>query len=188
MRLNIYIISHPIIQILSSSIIYDKNNTISSFNYKYLGVLLIYEMMRKNIKTKSIYIKNINSVKKNYYIDQNQKYYMITNLINTYTIISDIKILMPEIEIIDIKNKENICDKINENNKLNIGNINNNIIIFDVILYESSIIELMMYIRQNTKISINNIQIACLACYNQLLDKLGNEYPTLNIYTTKIIQ
>lgn len=188
MQLNIYIISHPVIRLLSNSINYDKNHNFISDKYNYIGLLLIYEIMRKCIKTQSIYIKKINFIEKIYHTDPNEKYYIITNLINTYSMITNIKKIIPEIQLIHIENKEKNFAAINQINKLNLLKNNKKIIIFDDILYESNIIELIKYIIENTKVSINNIQIACLACYNQLLDKLGSRYPTLNIYTTKIIQ
>nr|YP_009397337.1 uracil phosphoribosyltransferase [Thuretia quercifolia]ARW66523.1 uracil phosphoribosyltransferase [Thuretia quercifolia] len=185
MKLNIYIISHPIIKILSNSII--RNNKIiikDSQQYKYLGFLLIYETMRKYINIKSIYIKKTNYVKTIYVTDPNKENYIFTNLIETYKIIGEITLLLPEIKVVNIDTKKKI-EKIH----LDLKNTNTNkeIIIFDTVLKSTWIIEIVKDLNKNKEICIENIKIACLACYNQILNKLGKEYPKLQIYTTEII-
>nr|QCI06375.1 hypothetical protein [Dictyurus purpurascens] len=184
MQLNIYIVSHPIIKILSNSIIENNKITnISIYNEKYLGFLLIYELMRKYIKINSIYIKKINYVKKIYIKNHNKQHYIITNLIETYKIIGEITSLLPDIKIININTKQNIQQIENLQNIT----FNTEIIIFDKILKSSWILQIIRHLIRKRKICIENIQIVCLACYNQILDKLGNEYPKLEIYTAKII-
>ena len=190
MRLNIYIISHPIIKLLSNSIIYTKNDYSYLYHYKYIGLLLIYEIMRKYLIIQSVYIKKVYYIRQIYQIGLKERYYIITDIVKTYNIITDIKLLMPDIEIININNNNTSQHFLDLENikELSLINYNKNVIILDSVLYESTFIDLITYIIKNTTISINNIQIACLACYNELLDKLGYEYPNLNVYTTKIIK
>nr|QCI04536.1 hypothetical protein [Apoglossum ruscifolium] len=187
MLLNIYLISHPIIKILSNSITYLNNNqTINEYNYKYLGLFLIYEIMRKHISLKSIYINKISYIKEISILDSNIEYYIITNLLNTHYIIGDIKILIPNINIINITNNiESMNDQIKE--QINYLNKNKKIIILDNILDQSWTMILISNLINELNINTNSINIACLACYNQILDNIGQKYPQLNIYTTKII-
>ena len=37
------------------------------------------------------------------------------------------------------------------------------------------------------KITLNNIHIGCIECYNHILEKLGEQYRNIDIYTNKII-
>jgi len=187
MQLNIYIISHPLIQLLYNSIDNRTNSNISIYNHKYIGLILLYETMRKYVEIQTIYIKNINSIKTSYYKNPCEKHFIITNIVNTYHIISDIKTLIPEVKIIHIDSKKRNLSNIYKDNNLNLLNKKYKIIILYDILYDYNTINLIDDIIENTNISINNIQIACLACYSQLLNKIGSKYPTLNIYTTKII-
>nr|YP_009295228.1 uracil phosphoribosyltransferase [Dasya binghamiae]AOH77240.1 uracil phosphoribosyltransferase [Dasya binghamiae] len=187
MLLNIYLISHPIIKLLSRSIITSQiNQEKYDYNSKYIGLFLMYEIMRKYIKIKPIYIKQISYTKEIYMLNKNQEYYVITNLLNTYQTIGELQILIPNIKILHIDNNKQLFD-INIIKKINTLNKNIHIIIFDNILQKSWIIELIEQLTNENNIYITDIHIACIACYNQLLEKLGQKYPSLNLYTTKII-
>lgn len=184
MPLNIYIISHPIFKLLTNSINLNTNNKQEYLhNYKYIGFILIYEIIRKYIKIKKIYIKCINYIKEIYIIDSDQQYYLFTNLAHNYQMIGDITILIPNITIINVE------DNITELFKNQTNNIDNkaHIIILDIIMNTYSIIELIKYLEVETNISLNNIHIGCIECYNHILEKLGEQYRNIDIYTNKII-
>lgn len=183
MALNIYIISHPILKLFTNTIIYNQINTNTS-QEKYIGLILIYEMIRKYIKVKQIYIKYINYIREINIIQPDQTYYIFTNLINTYNMIADIKILLPNIKIINFEENINKSFK----NKTKDINKKANIIILDIILNKSSCIDLIKYLQIEINIPLHNINICCIKCYNDILEKLGTQYPKLNIYTAQIIQ
>nr|QCI07643.1 hypothetical protein [Nitophyllum punctatum] len=188
MQLNIYILSHPIIKLLSNSINININQKQkNSYLYRYVGTFLIYEITRGYLHTKPIYIKQILHIKQMSLLDKNTNYYIITDLIQTFNLIGDIKIILPSIKILNINNKkqENFQNTLKELN--NHQHINKHIIILEIILSEIWIIKLIKSLRDDYEIPIKNIHITSLACYNQILEQLGKEYPKVNIYTTKII-
>nr|YP_009393620.1 uracil phosphoribosyltransferase [Bostrychia simpliciuscula]ARW62182.1 uracil phosphoribosyltransferase [Bostrychia simpliciuscula] len=191
MQLNIYKISHPIIQFLSSSIINKTTSkSLHEQHYKYIGLLFIYEVLRKYIKTEELYIKNIHYTKNVNLINLQNRCYIFTDLPSTYRMITDIKILLPNIEIVHVEYKnDHTIDKeiknINKNIELKYFNIN--IFILDEIIKNEEIIKLIKYLKRHTKVPSENMHIACIACYNEILNKLSNIYPKLKVYTTKII-
>nr|YP_009391954.1 uracil phosphoribosyltransferase [Acrosorium ciliolatum]ARW60098.1 uracil phosphoribosyltransferase [Acrosorium ciliolatum] len=181
MPLNIYIISHPIIKLLTNSFI---NNTIQyEYTYKYIGFILIYEILRKYIKIKQIHIKCIYYTQIINILDKSETYYIFTDLVNTYHMITDIKILLPNIKIINFEEKINLSLK----EKIKNINRNNNILILEMNLNKYSTIELITQLQKEADISLNKITIGCIKCNNDILEKLGIQYPKLNIYTTQII-
>nr|YP_009397542.1 uracil phosphoribosyltransferase [Dasyclonium flaccidum]ARW66728.1 uracil phosphoribosyltransferase [Dasyclonium flaccidum] len=201
MQLNIYTISHPIIELLTNSIINTKNNKYkykykykykSDYKYKYSGFLLMYEILRKYIKIQKIYIKHIYSIKNLYFINSSTKHIILTDLSNTYNMITEIKSLIPDIEIIhtEYKNQNNyqldriIKERINYN-KSKYNNIN--IFILDIVISDDKITRLIKLLENQTELSLNNINIACIACYENILSHLGKISPKLKVYTTKIL-
>lgn len=188
MQLNIYLISHPIIKLLSSSSNYQ--NTSNYINEKkYLGLLLFYEMMRKNFFIQTLYIKQILNFKTIYLPDFHQNNYIITNLSDTYFIVSEIVGIIPNLEIINIDQfhqdyyaKHKIKEML-----LSCKKIKKKIIIFNTTLIENYIIQIIEFLISEIKINIEEINITCLTCSNQVLNKISKKYSELNIYTTKII-
>jgi len=179
MQLNIYNVSHPIIKLLSNVIWQKKQNPIiSSYYYNNLGLLLMYEILRKHIIVKRVYIKHIHSTKLLNLVNNKIKYIIITDLLNNYEMLTNIKMLLPNIEIIDI-NYENI---LKENNSKN-----TEIFIFEKQLKSSNILELIKYLKLKHSISVKNINVACIISYQHTLNELGYEYPKLKVYTTEII-
>lgn len=186
MQLNIYLISHPIIKFLSDSIIYSKDNSIKKTKYSHhIGLLLIYEIMRKWTKIRNIYIKKLSYIQELSLLDSNQKYYIFTNLLQTYQIVTEIESLLPNIKIIHAEYNEHISFQKN----IIFSNFQTNnikIIILEKILYQDYIIKLIQELHINQNIPLDKINIACISCYKPILDIIGKKYPELNIYTTKI--
>nr|QCI05939.1 hypothetical protein [Dasysiphonia japonica] len=187
MLLNIYILSHPIIKLLSPSITQlNTNEEINHDNIKYIGIFLIYEITRKYISLESIYIKKIFYIQEIHLPNKNEEYYIITDLVKTYKIIGEIQNLIPNIKILHINNQRSLSE-INIKEENNCLNQNKHIIIFENIITTNLIINLIEQLNNKNNIKIKNIHITCIACYNQVLDELGQRYPQLNLYTTKII-
>lgn len=189
MQLNIYLIDHPIIQSLSKSIRADqRENKFQIQNYKYIGLILIYEISRKWITVHSLYIKKIKYTKEIILPKNQEKYYICTPIHDTYQMLSELSCILPQVQIIDTANdiklfKNNLQSCINKSNSKNIK-----IIILETILYNTYIIELIKYLNKEELIPITNIHIGCITCYNTILNLIGQHYSQLKIYTTKIIQ
>nr|YP_009395890.1 uracil phosphoribosyltransferase [Herposiphonia versicolor]ARW64870.1 uracil phosphoribosyltransferase [Herposiphonia versicolor] len=182
MTLNIYEISHPIVKVITSKM----NENHIEYNYKYIGLLLFYEIFRKNIETNKIYIKYIKRIKNFNVIKKNNQYIMLTNMSYTFDMISEIKIILPDIKIIhtDYKNKNNINESL-RNIKIDLKN--SKIFIIEKITDNDQILELIHYLNKEKKIENKNIKIGCIISKKNVLKKIGNEYSELQLYTTKII-
>lgn len=187
MKLNIYNISHPIIKILSNTTVANNNNSsLSSYYCKNFGLLFMYEILRKYIKVETIYIQLIDSTKELKLISNSQKYLVATNICNTYEIISDIKTLLPNIDIINIS-YNNISNEqsINEKTKKPINNAQ--IFILEKHLNNINVMNTIKYFISIKEIPIKNIAIACITSEHGILKQLGNIYPSMRVYTTKIL-
>nr|YP_009397948.1 uracil phosphoribosyltransferase [Sonderella linearis]ARW67134.1 uracil phosphoribosyltransferase [Sonderella linearis] len=189
MKLNIYKISHPIIKLLKNiELNNEQNMSIYENNYKYIGLFLIYEVFRKYIKTKQVYIKNIKKTDKLYLVTPKIKYYILTDLSITYSMILDIQMILPNIKIIHnnhlVKNKINIKDKIHLNKK-NDDNIK--FFLLEKTINNDKILKSIKYLNEEINISLDHINIITINCNHEIINKIGNIYPTLRIYTTQII-
>lgn len=187
MPLNIYTFSHPIIQLLTNSIINkEPNKSLYQFNYQYIGLLLMYEILRNHIETKILYVKYLNFTQDYHLIDSKKKLYILTDLSKTYQMTTKINILLPQIKIehIDYQNLDMLNKTIN---KFNLNNNNNMFFILEKTLKSEKIMIIIKYLIKHTPLSLKNISICCTICSHEILNKLGKLYPSLQIYTTKII-
>lgn len=186
MQLNIYNISHPIIKILSSLTRQEKENIIlSSYYHKQIGLLLIYEVLRKHITIHEIYIKSLYSTKLFNVISKEKKYIIFTNLRDNYNMVSEIQMLISNIKIIDISyNNRTGKDK----DIYKIINSAKYLEIFILMreLRTIKIIDIIQEIKLQNNISTDNIQIISIIAYQDILTRLSYHYPQLKIYTTKI--
>ena len=115
MRLNIYLISHPIIQKLSTQIRYSISTySQTRTNYRLLQkiyILLVYEVVRKWITINTVYIQNIDNFTELNLFNSQESYLIITNLMNCGNIIHDLNDMLPKSYIQHINlNRENIID------------------------------------------------------------------------------
>nr|ARW60301.1 uracil phosphoribosyltransferase [Laurencieae sp.] len=187
MQLNIYKISHPIIQLLSNvAIIKSNNKVMDSYYYKNLGMLLMYEILRKYVSVQKIYIKSVYSTIQLNLINQREQYFVITDLSTTYEIVSDIKTLLPNIDIINIGYKDILNDS-NSINNIQLNNQNTKIFILEKKLNSVATINTVKYLISNNKIPINDINIACIISEQNILRQLSYNYPTIKVYTTQIL-
>nr|QCI04238.1 hypothetical protein [Anotrichium furcellatum] len=189
MQLNIYTISHPIIKLLTdnkiSNGIYEKFQT---NNDKYITLFLIYEISRKWIKINHIYIKQFNYIKEITILNHREKYFLCTYISKNYNILPEIKMLIPQIEIVDTENNLEIFKKNFQQKIKDFINKDIQILIFEKTLLDSCIINVLNYLTISEYIPIQHINIACIYCNHQTLNIIGNQYSQLKIYTTKIIQ
>nr|YP_009391544.1 uracil phosphoribosyltransferase [Platysiphonia delicata]ARW59688.1 uracil phosphoribosyltransferase [Platysiphonia delicata] len=177
MLLNIYLISHPLIKTLSNSITdFNENKNYNHNKYKYLGLFLFYEMFRKHINIYKIYIKAISNIKQVNLLSSKKDYYIITDLLNTYNVIGEIKSLVPEIQVLNYKQEI----------KFNKNELSKQIILLEILLDNKKIIDLISLLIEEYNINENDILVACIASKNEVLKKMGEMFPNLKIYTTKI--
>lgn len=194
MRLNVYIITHPIIKQLSNQLkhclYYNKTNQISKNSHliSYLYILLIYEVVRTWLKTSNIYIRNIDYIKPLCIFNSKESYLILTDIMSCNHAIVNIGNILPKVHIqhIDLCITSNIMinDHYLEDSILEIIQKQKIIIINNILTY--SIIQLLDYLIITKNIKITQIRIMCLLCNNNVLEKIGYKYPTLSIYTTKI--
>nr|BCB14978.1 uracil phosphoribosyltransferase [Grateloupia asiatica] len=188
MQLNIYIVSHPIIQQLSSQIM---NPTLVSQNmynesYKQLGLLMVYEVMRKWMLIQNIYIKQIDHIHTFCTLKRKESYIILTDLVDSYNFVTDALNLIPGVELNHINFRQKL-DNIN-NCIINTNNTEQQkIIIVNLHINNNILINFLDYLTKEKHIQINQIKIICITCKHQILEKIGNKYPDLNIYTTKIL-
>nr|WCH56222.1 hypothetical protein [Calliblepharis sp.] len=189
MPLNIYIISHPIINKLSTDIIYSekKDNQLYTHVYNQINFLLIYELLRKWIKIQNLYIKDIDYIKEISIFDPKESYLLFTNLENCCDIINNLKTIIPKLYLIHTYTNENKENYIKIHPNFNYDIKNNKIIIMEKILNNYSIINFIDNLINKYQITSTSIKIICIACNNNILKVINNKYSTLEIYTTKII-
>ena len=187
MKLNIHILSHPIIQYL-----YSINrqtylaNSLQQHIQRQLGTFLIYESIRNWIQTHQLIIKQITTYKEIILLDKHESYLLITNHFKSLSLVQEIEYILPKcsINLITIEDLHNI--KLNES----MQNIecHHKVIIVTYNLSSKYIIQLINTILNISPIKINQIRITCIKCHSEQLIKISNKYPELNIYTTNINQ
>nr|YP_009293735.1 uracil phosphoribosyltransferase [Rhodymenia pseudopalmata]AOM64417.1 uracil phosphoribosyltransferase [Rhodymenia pseudopalmata] len=191
MQLNLYLISHPIIQKLASDVSYDHKYTspnINNYKYKNLGLLMIYEVVRKYIKTEKIHIKAIDCIEEFCILSQEVSCLILADIKKSYSIISDITWIFPEIHIqpIYFSINENILNQSDIKNKIKSINGKKIILLMQSHLDDYSSIEILDYLTKYEKINIESIRIVCITCDNQIIGKIGKKYPKLTMYASKV--
>ena len=192
MRLNIYLISHPIIQKLSNQIRYSIHHQSPSQHeyskFQQLHIFLIYEVVRKWIKTCKVYIQHVDFIKDLYLFDSKESYIILTNLMNCGNILPYIHSLLPQVYIQHINFDHKFITNINENyfdsSILNVIKEKKIIIMDNFLTY--SIIKLLDYLTIQKDIKVQQVKIICITCTNKILEQIADRYPLVNIYTTKI--
>lgn len=192
MKLNIYLLSHPLIQNLCN--VADESLTQTKINNntnKLLGLFIIYETIRKWIKVYHLTIKQVRLTKEKVIIDPKESYIIIFNNLNLLSTFQEIQSLLPKINLELIKedeiNENTICQLIHPTQK---NRLYTKIIIVNYeidINYVSKLVDLLINQRN---ISIDQIYLTCIKCKtNQLIELSKSElYKNLAIYTTKIIK
>jgi len=186
MQLNIYKVSHPIIKIMLTYIEKNSiNREVYQHYYKYIGLLLTYEMLRKHIKTTEIYIKLLEKVKEFSMTSNQERHVILTNINNTYNMLADIEVIFPRLIILHINYKNTLT--IEESIKdLKIDLKNANIFVLEKFTENEEIINLLRYLKKIKHVPSDRISIGCMKIHHHILQKIGNDYPKLKMYTVKI--
>nr|YP_009589083.1 uracil phosphoribosyltransferase or UMP pyrophosphorylase [Corallina ferreyrae]QBL75599.1 uracil phosphoribosyltransferase or UMP pyrophosphorylase [Corallina ferreyrae] len=188
MKLNIHILSHPIIQYLSS-ITKEKNlqSNIKNHTLRQLGLFLLYETMRNWLTTHKLTIKTINEHKSITIIDTKESYTIITNTNTNLSLIQEIQCLLPKCDINFIPIK--ILDSTNISNLDQIIEIIHpyqKIIIISYNINTQYILKLMLYLTDIHNVKIQQIRLIAINCTTENLISISKIYPKLNVYTTGI--
>jgi len=186
MKLNILLLSHPLIKIFTKSLKSnnDTNKQSLKSTYKYIGIFFIYEILRKILLTKNIYIYKLDYIKEICMLDNKQINYVISDVVNNFDMLTDIEKIFPQINLQHINFSTSNTWK-----NIKVKNINDttNIIILDKFIKNDNIVKLIEYLHKEEEINTKNIRIACITCTNKILEKISLKYTNLNIYTTNII-
>lgn len=184
MKLNIHIISHPIIQYLSSA---SKENNIQinikKQILKQLGLFLSYETIRNWLQTYNLTVQTVNETKNITLINPKESYTIIANKLEDFNLIQELQYLLPKCQFSFIptnmtKNINSLCIKKQINNWTKV-------IIISYSIELEYVKELLQELIKQ-KIKIHQIRLSCINCHTDQLIQLSNIYPSLNIYTTEI--
>ena len=187
MKLNIQLISHPIIQSLAELIINDKKHVNAQDSIvKNLGLLIIYETIRSWIKIYKLKIKRIKLHEEIVSTDPKESYVIIINDLKYFNYFYEVKNLIPQINFQLIKedeiNEKNIavsdCVKINQCTKIIIALRKLNA------EYVSSLID---HLIKNKNIGSDKINLISIVCTKNQIIKLSQQHSYLSLYTSKIL-
>ena len=188
MKLNIYIISHPIIQIFNNHITQNQYNTSKNISdniyHSKIMMFLIYELFRKTILIQNIYINKLDTIKYFAKMNSMQRNFVFTNIVDNFDIINEISTTFPQTEIqhYDTKNTDSFINI----NKYSFNNITN-IIIVEKFLDKYDIIKFLEHLINHINIEEKQIIIACITCNNQIIERISEKYQHIRLYTTQII-
>ena len=190
MPINIYTIKHPLILNWTNHLIHQTNSYHDTQELvNKISLALIYEVCRKKISSKTLYIKYIHQIHKIWLTDHRKISLLCPNLHILQAISKDARILFPTIRIHGL-----ILTEHNNNWHINPLNISqptlqetHNIIILENELKTNRIKAILEYI-YNHHGGKPQIQICCNNCTTKELDNLGQDYSTLDIYTGYIAE
>lgn len=177
MQLQINIASHPLIQHWAG-ILENNNNpgTVLRTACSELGKWITYEIMREWLVTETIELKtntNINLINNHY------QYIIVIIMPYGFILAEGARALLPTANIILVNYNNvmsNVPDQLNSFTK---------ILILDLFLDEATITPILNNFVKKGAV-LNNIKIACLECGTSQLNKLGQNWSKLEIYTTKV--
>lgn len=183
MKLNIHVISHPIVQNLSSLTINRSfTSNINNLVLKQLGLLILYETIRNWIKTYKLTIKKISYKKEITIINPRESFIIISNTLQYLSLIQDIQFILPNSKFKLIEDNNHI--NFNQLSKLD---DNAKIIIITYKITLKYILNLLDYFLHKKNIQIYKIRLICIKCETDQLIEISKKYNKLNIYTTQII-
>lgn len=188
MKLNIHILSHPIIQNLANTIkLQSLSSSIIYQNLRQLGLFITYETTRNWLKIYHLNIKQVQNKKKISIIDPKESYLIIFNHLEQLSLLQEIPILLPQVTL-QLINKNDI--KLCNQNTIELPAINNytKVIITCNEVNIEYIENLLYYLNNHNNIQTNLIRLICIKCTTKQLIALSKKYNQLNIYTTQIIQ
>ena len=187
MKLNIQLMSHPIMQSLTELIINDEKgiNTQDSI-VKNLGLLIIYETIRNWIKVYRLKIKRIKLHEEITTIDPKESYIIIINSLQYFNYFHEIQNLIPQINFQLIReteiNKKNIMlsdyVEVNQYTKIiiTLRKLNTE--------YVTNLIDCLI---KNKNMSSDKINLISIICTKDQIIKLSQKHSHLSLYTAKIL-
>lgn len=190
MKLNIYTISHPIVQILSN----EAQNTNLESNtknqtYKQLGLFLIYETIRNWLKIYRLQIKQVNFVKEIVVIDPKESYIIMTDINMDLAFIQEASYIVPNCNIGLMNfNKTDTTNLMDSDFSNTLAQINEStkIIVINKYIDVENLSKLMDYLIIIKKIHTTQIRLTCIICEENKLVKISQKYPELKVYTTQV--
>ena len=188
MKLNINLISHPLIQNLSNLASHSLlPSNIKNQAIKHLGLFIIYETIRKWVKVYKLTVKQIKSKKDIVIINPKESYTIIVNDLNYLSMFQEIQLLLPKVNLRLIEKYD--INYINEKlYTLKNNDLYSKIIIVNQEINICYITNLIHYLITNKKINLNQVYLTCITCATSELIQLSEKYNNLTIYTTKIIK
>lgn len=186
MKLNIHLVSHPIIQSLSSITINKPfSPNIINHTLKQLGFFIAYESIRDWVKVYTLTIRQTGRTKTITIIDPKESYTIISNEIRCLNFFQDIQLLLPkcEFELIGRKHNHKKEDQTTEWPKINQYS---KIIIINYDLESEYTLNILRELNCNQEINTDQIRLTCIKCSTNQLITISKQYSKLNIYTTKI--
>nr|QHO64075.1 Phosphoribosyltransferase [Lympha mucosa] len=190
MNLNIYTINHPIVRNLISYIYNTETNIIERREIlSQLSYILFYEATRKSIKLINLHIKKLNSIVEIALLPKKISQIIFNEIHASPILCKKIYDIIPKAIVLpfytnSIKDTKYI--KINIENHLNLIESHSQIFILQIYLNTDILCEIFHLIEAK-KIKIEQIQVLCIVCSIEELQKTSQKYSNLNIYTTKII-
>jgi len=186
MKLNIHLMSHPVIQHLSNTIIDKKFKSDNTYQtLRQLGLLITYETIRNWVRTYKLTIKQIEKEKEVVIIDPKESYLIILNDLESLSLLQEIQLLIPKIKL-ELIYKYDIGEKNQYINKLQSVDSYTKIIMINHKIEVGYVINLLDYLTKNNNIKTNQIRLTCIECETNQLLAISKKYAELNIYTTKI--
>nr|YP_009395483.1 uracil phosphoribosyltransferase [Polysiphonia infestans]ARW64463.1 uracil phosphoribosyltransferase [Polysiphonia infestans] len=186
MQLRIYKISHPLIKLMLGRINTECISNIDrEYCERYMGFLIIYEILRKSIILKRIYIGLLGGTKEIEITDNKTKNIILTNTSETYSMITEIKCIISNLEVIHLEydNEIRIENYIKNNSTMNKSSC---ILILEKITKDYQIMNLLDYLISTENITQNQISIGNIFSKSEVLKKISKRYPELKIYTTQV--
>lgn len=186
MKLNIHLISHPIIENLSEAIVHHKTSSgIKNHKSKHFGLLLVYEAVRDWIQIYKLNIKQIKSEHKVTVIDPKESYVIIINSLQYFSYFHEIKNLLPKIDFALIREEEiNTADQI-INKVTEISKRTKIILILDK-LNSRYVIKITEQLIKERQIKTDQIRLISTLCTKDEIIQLSQKYNSLYVYTSKI--
>nr|YP_009314626.1 Uracil phosphoribosyltransferase [Liagoropsis maxima]SCW22880.1 Uracil phosphoribosyltransferase [Liagoropsis maxima] len=189
MSINIYTLKHPLVLNWISYLInpsLDKINKAELLNK--LAIALLYEVTRKSIDVRNLYIKYLDFINEIYLISGKKIHLFCSDLTISQIITKDVTNLIPNLTVypVILNWYNNLWDIIPNYQFFPETIQDNNIIIFEEELHAFKVSTIIKNILIR-KGDINNIQICCITCTHHELEKLNNQYPNVHVYTATII-
>lgn len=186
MSLSVYTVKHPLVMNWTNYLLHNELTISDQFEIiNKIGISLIYEATRKTIQINKLYLKEINDVVEVNILPNNINYLVFTDIYFAQILSQNIINLIPNSKVYSISNLNNnifLQSQILQNNEHT-----HSILIKHDLDQVTIVKEINQILKKFPHINIKNIQVCCFMCKTSTLQFLGNTYPTLNIYTTQII-